>query len=283
MALLPVLAGSAARAPRRRVVGARAVGPAAGLARLAEEVGDVAHARDPQVLDRAGRGLAYGRGHLGRAALGRSPRRWRRRTRRCGQIEPRFCGSCTWSRATIRAGRRLQELARRDVRIAAGVGADALMAAEPHAPSISCAEAIRTFRPLNHGSCAALAVAQNRRDTSSTTATQRLAHRVAPVDDHRDSGDQLGAVRGCRESPSHAPRSARAAGRPRRSRVAARAASRSPASATASGRRAQRRAEQVLESEHREHLAQVAVADLAGRRLASRIHSNIAGKRLRAC
>ena len=54
----------------RRRSRAGAVAPAAGAAGVGEEVGEVAHARDAQVLDGAGRGLADGRRHLGGAALG---------------------------------------------------------------------------------------------------------------------------------------------------------------------------------------------------------------------
>src|ERR1700684_3345239 len=61
---------SQALATRGRRPAAPAVAPAAGAARVGEEVGDVAHARDAQMLDGAGRRLARGRRDLGGAALG---------------------------------------------------------------------------------------------------------------------------------------------------------------------------------------------------------------------
>ncbi len=59
-----------ARAGAAGATGARPVAPAPGRARIGEEVGDVAHARDAQVLDGSGGRLADRRRDLGGAALG---------------------------------------------------------------------------------------------------------------------------------------------------------------------------------------------------------------------
>ncbi len=65
-----------------------------------------------------GRGLAHRRGHLGRAPLGdhhaAAPAHSAVR-----QIEPRFCGSCTWSSATISGSAPASSSSADDVRIAA--------------------------------------------------------------------------------------------------------------------------------------------------------------------
>ena len=100
----------AVRGPR---AGRGAVAPAARRLRDGEEVGEVADARDRQVLDRARRRLADGRRHLGRAPLGRS--------RPVAPVHsalrptaPRFCGSVTSSSATITgSGAREQRRRRR--------------------------------------------------------------------------------------------------------------------------------------------------------------------------
>ena len=77
--------GSRARRRQRVASATGAVAPASRLARRDQEVGEVAHARDPQVLDRAGRGLARRRASPRPRGARGSRRRWPRRTRRCGR------------------------------------------------------------------------------------------------------------------------------------------------------------------------------------------------------
>ena len=150
------------RAPARAAValGARAVAPAARLARVAQEVREVAHARDRQVLDGARRGLADGRRDLRGAALGDHD------AGRAGAL-----GGAA-DRAEVL---RVLDLVERDeqrvgparaarrrrVGVGARVGADPLMGARAAARARSPRRSpMRDARPASHGSRAAPAVAQ---------------------------------------------------------------------------------------------------------------------------
>ena len=119
-AVVDRVVGVVARPRRRRSTTARAA-----LA-SAQEIGQVADPGDRQMLDGARRGLADRRRDLGRAALGQhEPAAPAHSAVR--QIAPRFCGSCTWSSATISGAGARQQLVGVGVAERRDLGAHALV------------------------------------------------------------------------------------------------------------------------------------------------------------
>ena len=119
---------------------------------------------------RSGRGLADRRRDLGRAALGDRPRRCSPAHSAVRQIEPRFCGSWTWSSATTQRLRTGQQLlrrrrtgSRRPARTPPGARRSRSGARSPR-PQL-----VLTRTPASHGSRAALCVAH----TSPTLCARR--------------------------------------------------------------------------------------------------------------
>ena len=285
--------GSRAQVGHGALGGGRAVAPAAGVLGGGEEVGDVAHAGDRQVLDGARRRLADRRRDLGRRGARGSRRRRRPTHSAVRQIAPRFCGSWTSSSATMSGAGAREQRGRVRVRVRVGLGARRpggrrcprargdLLRARPRGRSTS----------RSHGSRAAPLVRGPTRWHAPPARPAAPRRRVAPVEDaaRRSRASQRARARARRRSraPASPARPARrAGGRPRRSRGPRGPASRRSSSswAPASGPpSAPRGVEQVVEAEDREHLAQVVASRrrLAAVGLADPVPDR--GQRRRAC
>ncbi len=192
--------------------------PAAGIAGLDEEVGEVAGTRDQQVLHRAGRGLADRRRDLSRAAFvdheaarartlgGTGDRAEVLRVLHLVEHDDQRICACNRSRAP-------------NVGVGASLRADALVGLRAARALDLLGRPHRDRRP-SHGSRAALSVARSHSIASSSPSAQRLAHGVAPVDDARALRARWDRAPRC--SGTGEPPPSRRAARPRASaRVAA--------------------------------------------------------------